>query len=503
MVGVDDWGNDANATAGSGYMIQDQQADVDTHERFYTEAKVANSGTHATNFTIGSASKWAVIGASFKPAVIASGSGTASGSATFTYDLNGNMASDGAKLYQYNEANQLKTVKLASNSATIAEYVYDYKGQRMVKKNYNNGTLANTVISWSDSFETKAIVGGGTETTNYYFANNELVAKKDNSGNKVYFHNDHLGSNSITTNQAGSQVENVTYDPWGKVLGAATQSKYLYTGQEYDGETGLNYYDARYYNADIRRFTQPDPIVQDVYDPQSLNRYSYARNNPLRYTDPTGHAIWDTIVNSVKQAVSAVQSFFSPPKAPPVYSSLPASSIPYRGPINTPSAGRSSGSSSSSSSNGGGSGGNGNLGGGSGGNSGQGSNYNGSSPVVKKIVDKTSFPLNLAVSAYYAYSIRNDVRKEAQNRPGGADDGTEGDAWRHARIMEILVKDTGPENALMIGVAHEVQGLTSKNWTAQDSFMDMHNNVVSVYGVSNGLTPNQLVEKNMLYYYKK
>ncbi len=66
-------------------------------------------------------------------------------------------------------------------------------------------------------------------------------------------------------------------------------SKFQYTGQERDAETGLHYYNARYYDPHIRRFTQPDIFVQDIYNPQSLNRYSYAFNNPLKYTDPSGH----------------------------------------------------------------------------------------------------------------------------------------------------------------------------------------------------------------------
>jgi RHS repeat-associated protein len=205
------------------------------------------------------------------------------------------MLSDGLKLYEYNEANQLKRVKSATNSATIAEYLYDFNGNRMVKKNYVNGSLANTVYSWSDSFETKVIEGGATETTVYYFANKELVGKKDNSGNRTYIHNDHLGSTSIVTNSGGSLVESTSYDPWGEVLAGGTQSKFGYTGQEHDSETGLDYYNFRYYNSDIRRFAQPDDIIQDWYNPQDLNRYSYVRNNPLRYTDPTGHAVDDEV----------------------------------------------------------------------------------------------------------------------------------------------------------------------------------------------------------------
>ena len=65
----------------------------------------------------------------------------------------------------------------------------------------------------------------------------------------------------------------------------------IYTDQELDTETGLYNYDARLYDPLIGRFISPDSIVPRPYDPQSLNRYSYCRNNPLIYTDPTGH--WD------------------------------------------------------------------------------------------------------------------------------------------------------------------------------------------------------------------
>jgi hypothetical protein len=49
-------------------------------------------------------------------------------------------------------------------------------------------------------------------------------------------------------------------------------------------------YRSRFLSTQIARFTQPDTIVPNLYDPQSLNRYSYARNNPVNATDPTGHA---------------------------------------------------------------------------------------------------------------------------------------------------------------------------------------------------------------------
>lgn len=208
---------------------------------------------------------------------------------SYLYDANGNMTSDGTRCYEYNEANQLKKVKDCGNNQTIAEYTYDYQGNRLVKKQYSDGTLQKTVFSPRDDYETVKPASGPDQNTTYYFANDELLAKKNPDGTKFFYHNDHLGSTSIITSQSGAFIEETKYDPWGEVKSGGTKSKFLYTGQEKDLETNLNYYNARYYDSHIRRFTQPDDIIQNVYDPQSLNRYSYVNNNPVKYTDPSGH----------------------------------------------------------------------------------------------------------------------------------------------------------------------------------------------------------------------
>jgi RHS repeat-associated protein len=61
-----------------------------------------------------------------------------------------------------------------------------------------------------------------------------------------------------------------------------------FTGQRLDG-TGLYYYNARYYDPTIGRFISADFVIPDYSNPQNLNRYSYVANNPLKYTDPSGH----------------------------------------------------------------------------------------------------------------------------------------------------------------------------------------------------------------------
>ncbi len=64
---------------------------------------------------------------------------------------------------------------------------------------------------------------------------------------------------------------------------------YKFTGKELDTASNLYFYESRYYHAIFGRFITLDTLVPNLYDPQSLNRYSYVGNNPLRYTDPTGH----------------------------------------------------------------------------------------------------------------------------------------------------------------------------------------------------------------------
>jgi len=104
---------------------------------------------------------------------------------------------------------------------------------------------------------------------------------------------------SIITDGSGTVVRNISYQPWGNVhsnteeSGASTfDPSRKFTGQILDDSTELYYYGARYYDPTIRRFITPDTIVQSQYDPQSLNRYAYCRNNPLIYKDPSGHFFW-------------------------------------------------------------------------------------------------------------------------------------------------------------------------------------------------------------------
>lgn len=106
-------------------------------------------------------------------------------------------------------------------------------------------------------------------------------------------HPDHLGSSTVITDQTGAVVQRASYLPFGAMLEAPTDGADLhhyFTGKELDPSTSLYDFGARYYDPAVGRFTQPDPLIQNLYDPQTLNPYTYARNNPLRLVDPDGRA---------------------------------------------------------------------------------------------------------------------------------------------------------------------------------------------------------------------
>jgi RHS repeat-associated protein len=117
------------------------------------------------------------------------------------------------------------------------------------------------------------------------------VALKRSTGEVNYYSEDHLGSTTIVTDATGAKVEEIYYYPYGGTRSdtGSVSLNHKYTGQELDSETNLYYYGARYYDAVLARFISADSIVFGLFDPQSLNRYSYVRNNPARYIDPSGN----------------------------------------------------------------------------------------------------------------------------------------------------------------------------------------------------------------------
>ena len=107
-----------------------------------------------------------------------------------------------------------------------------------------------------------------------------------------FYQFDHLGSTTLVTDEQGQVVQQTSYAPYGTQTTGGAAPTHGFTGQRRDESTGLLYYHARYYDPQLGRFISPDPLIQNLADPQALNRYAYVRNNPINLIDPTGHSFW-------------------------------------------------------------------------------------------------------------------------------------------------------------------------------------------------------------------
>ncbi len=165
-------------------------------------------------------------------------------------------------------------------------------GKRAVNTQFFNGSVDearvyNRALSATEVQARYLAQPENADTMHYYLGGKEVAFKR---GSTLCFPlQDHLKGIAVITNSAGSVVESTTYYPYGQTRsGGITSTDRAFTGQRLDS-TGLYYYGARYYDPNIGRFVSPDTIVQNYRKPASFNRYAYAFDNPLKYTDPSGH----------------------------------------------------------------------------------------------------------------------------------------------------------------------------------------------------------------------
>jgi len=169
---------------------------------------------------------------------------------------------------------------------------YDGDGNRVQK---SNGKLywygpGGEVLDESDA--------SGNITDEYVYFAGLRIAHRDSSGNVYYYFEDHLGTSRIVTNATGTMCYDADFYPFGgeRVYTNTCPQNYKFSGKERDAETGNDDFGARYYSSSLGRFTIGDwsavPVAvpyADMGNPQTLNLYAYVKNNPLRYTDPSGH----------------------------------------------------------------------------------------------------------------------------------------------------------------------------------------------------------------------
>jgi RHS repeat-associated protein len=273
---------------------------------------------------------------------------TVQGLSPFAYDDNGNMISGADRTIDYDNANKVTHIlsePLGGGSAT-ADFIYGADGNRIVQATAAGGSTARTVYvglgATGKSIYERTKKGATTlEHTHFIYAGvahgaNAFAVRTitEDTGTLAtttatrYYHFDHLGSVTAVSDEQGHVIDPesggrspgvLSYDAWG----ARRPSEHVaanpalfdppaghreFTGHETIPGVGLINMNGRVYDPVVGRFLSPDPNIQFIAELQSYNRYSYALNNPLRYTDPTGFFVnkWFDIAVDVGIVAAAV-----------------------------------------------------------------------------------------------------------------------------------------------------------------------------------------------------
>ena len=202
-----------------------------------------------------------------------------------TNDDNGNLTSDGSKIFQYNFENRLLSIDDSIN------YAYGPFGRRLQK---------NVNVKITDYYYDGARVveeqdeTNATVTTFVYGTWIDDVVNMQRGEANYFYHQNHLGSVVAVTNATGNLTEQYEYDAYGKVTiynatfdiltNSIIDNPYLFTGRRLDSESGLYYYRARHYDAATGRFMQRDPLGYV----DGMNLFEYVGGNVVSLIDPLG-----------------------------------------------------------------------------------------------------------------------------------------------------------------------------------------------------------------------
>jgi RHS repeat-associated protein len=210
-----------------------------------------------------------------------------------TYDAAGNLwviPGTGGATYVFNAENQM-----TSTSNSTMQYVYDGDGNRVEKSGSKIYWFGGSEIL--DETDTTGSVSNSS-FNEYVFFGLARIARRDSSGNVFYYLADQLGTSRVTAEvPSGQTTASLCYDSDFEPFGGehaytnTCSQNYKFTGKERDSESNLDYFGARHYASGLGRFMSIDRILLEkgrLGDPQQLNLYSYVRNNPEKFRDPTG-----------------------------------------------------------------------------------------------------------------------------------------------------------------------------------------------------------------------
>jgi len=247
---------------------------------------------------------------------------TRAGSVSYSYDANGNQvgSSDG-RFIDYAVFD--KPVRI-EKGGDFTEFAYGLANQRYKRVDSNDVDQQKTTwtiggvefIEKASSVFFKRYIAG-VAIVDYYPSND--------ASEEWYLAKDHLGSVHTISDAEGNKVHENHFDPWGirqksnwqtplTIAAATTANAFTtrgFTGHEHADGLGIIHMNGRIYDPRLGRFLQADPFVQTPRNGQSLNRYTYALNNPLSYTDPSGYLFKRLIRKWGRVIVAAIASYFT------------------------------------------------------------------------------------------------------------------------------------------------------------------------------------------------
>lgn len=213
----------------------------------------------------------------------------AANGAIYSYDGNGNLISktDGSGSWTYSWDPDNRLLQSSLLGGITVNYSYDALGRR-IRRNDSTGADVKFVYDGDDVLRDL----NANLTTAADYLNGPGIDQKLRqtvSGVPLYFLQDHLGTTRGFTDATGAAGSSYAYDSYGNLAAGALATRYAFTGREFDGDTGLYHYRARWYDPKQGRFISEDPIG---FAGQDVNLFRYVWNNPLRHSDPTGFDGW-------------------------------------------------------------------------------------------------------------------------------------------------------------------------------------------------------------------